>query len=79
MEYELVKIKVKSIKKKNTIRKGILYDLHVEDDNSYVAGKIVVHNSRPQPFIRPTFRDDLPKIIFENAKRHLKWLLTLGK
>ena len=36
------------------------------------ATKVNHPGTRPQPFIRPTFRDDLPKIIFENAKRHLK-------
>lgn len=38
-----------------------------------VFAKEVQHpGTRPQPFIRPTFRDDFTDIIVNNAKRHLK-------
>ena len=53
-EYEIIPVKIKKIeKKKHGAIVGTLYDLEVENDESYIAGRIVVHNSSPYPYMEP--------------------------
>lgn len=40
--------------------------------NEVFAKKVNHPGTRPQPFIRPTFRDDFVGIVAANAKRHLR-------
>lgn len=43
-----------------------------KNPNMVFAKEVKHPGTRPQPFIRPTFRDDLTKIIADNAARHLR-------
>lgn len=40
--------------------------------NEVFAKQVNHPGTRPQPFIRPTFREDFVNIVAENAQRHLK-------
>ena len=64
---------VTKLKKINTWV-GNVYDLIVEDDHSYVANNMVVHNTSKQgaqPFLWPAINAILPKLVYR-IRRHVK-------
>lgn len=47
--------------------------LHWKSGSKDIFAKVVHHpGTRPQPFIRPALREDLPRIVKENVRRHLQ-------
>jgi len=46
-----------------------VYNLSVEDDDSFVVNGIVVHNTKPNPFIRRVLDEDLTDLFIASIKR----------
>jgi hypothetical protein len=60
--------KIKSIKNtKYYIDK--IYNLSIEDDESFIINGIVVHNTKPQPFIRETLEQELPRLLADALRQ----------
>jgi len=53
--FKFKEVKIKKITKTNYSPKKV-YNLTIEDDNSFIVNGLVVHNTQPHPFIRETLR-----------------------
>ena len=76
-KYNYIEVPIKRIVKKKITQNRAIYDLEIENNNSYIASGIVVHNSTAQPFLRPAMDsniENIKKIFADNINKIRKWL-----